>query len=54
MSQQQMQIPLFCKGLEGFKKHSRGVRVPGIAQKGENGTGDVKELPYRTGHVGIV
>ena len=44
----------FCKGLEGLKKHSRGIKEPGTMQKAENGTRKARERLHRPGRVGAV
>lgn len=43
MSWQNMQILLFSIGLEGLKKHSSGVEVPGTMKKAGKGTREVRE-----------
>ena len=42
------------QGLEGLKKHSRGVQVPGTMQKAENGTRKARERRHRPGRVRAV
>ena len=49
-----MQILLFSKGLEGLKKCSSGVKVPGTMEKAGKGTREVREWPRRPGRVRAV